>query len=184
MAIVALQDELQNMVPPLPTTDWAAAVDHVDNLKEFKNIVDQFASDTSKWRSKFKAQFSTGLQNMESEYAGIPKRKVVLELFPALDEILKNLDNSIIATGIPLHQEPKMEEKINEAISLIARNQARFMRKQFRRIEDIRVLQHNVYVDMKYGLLAFKSEYDPEVDIGDSFDDAESLGKFLRAETV
>lgn len=175
MGLAVFKEDFDNIMPVAPVVDITSALKAVETLKEFERVIDKFARETKTWRAQTKENFITGLGRLEVKLAELSTDERSEIVSPMIDDILQTLNSAIEAYATPFHEKPEMADKMLR----LSGGTGRYFRKQMNRVEDIRVLQYNTYIDLYYGLLAFRSENEIE-DKSPSFDNAEDLGNYLR----
>ncbi len=178
MALAALREEFQDVFQPPPVPDWATALKFVETLKDLERTTGEFDSALREWRAKTSANLTTGLAFIESKTAGLPADKVREFLLPMVDEALIAIDHLTVAYSQPFHENPKSAEAVRK-LGSFSGPAGRYIRKQLRRLEDLRVTQHNFAVDMYYTLLAFRTEVEGREGT-EVFTDGSAFGEFLR----
>jgi hypothetical protein len=98
-----------------------------------------------------------------------------------LSEAIKAVESGIEAFGNPMHSDPVMARKVDQLANLSV-SAGKFVRKLMRSIEKTRVAQRTALIDMHYGLLAVRSEFEKESGTVEKFDDPAKLGAFLRSQ--
>jgi hypothetical protein len=179
MGLAAASDEFSHIFTPPPSVDWAALVIG-DDLKNFERMIDRFENDQTVWRTETAAKMRTGLQKLSAAAADLP-RNSAKEIYAAgLAPAIEALNETIKSYSVPLHEQQPAVSGLVETLGSLAPGSSKFLRKQLRGIEQLRVVQHNACVDWYYGLLAFLSEFEDEAERGPSFSDPDELERFLR----
>jgi hypothetical protein len=173
MVAVAVAKDFANIFASPPSLDFAMLVVG-DDLKQLEKRVDQFEIEMITWRATLLSRLQPALDEIERM---LPAAS---DVGRAMSEAIKVVEDGIAAFGKPLHSDPAIAERIDQ-LSKISSSAGKFVRKLMRRVEKIRVVQHAFFVDMYYGLLAFRSELEKEPEAARSFDDPAKLGAFLRS---
>ncbi|WP_295845415.1 hypothetical protein [Tardiphaga sp.] len=170
----AVAETFANIFTTPPSLDFAMLVVG-DDLKQLEKRVDQFEIEMIRWRA-------TLLPKLEPAFEEIKRTLPVgREAEETVSDAIKVVEDGIAAFSEPLHSDPAVAERIHQLGSISA-NAGKFVRKLMRGIEKSRVAQHAFFIDMYYGLLAFKSELNKSPEERQNFDDAKKLGAFLRSQ--
>jgi len=157
--------------------DWATEFAVVDNLDDFRRKIDDFDRQIASWRAEAIANMQAGLGRIKEAVKGVPADQAWEVIAPSFAEALEAVGEALRTYSRPMHEIPEIAERVDFLSRLDAKS-GRFIRKQLRRVEDVRVIQYNALTDMYYGLLAFRSEFDDQE--GLSFNDGNALGEDLR----
>jgi hypothetical protein len=177
MSLAAISNEIAQIFAPPPSTDWASLIS--DDLKNFERMVDRFETEMTTWRANTTAKAREGLDKLRGLAAELPK-SVALEIFTKnLADAQAQLDEALKSYSVPLHENPDIARLLSTVTGL-APSSSKFLRKQFRRVERVRVANYNALVDWHYALLAFLSEFEPDGERGPAFSDADDFEKFVR----
>jgi hypothetical protein len=178
MSVAALKQESLHIFSPPPTTDWAA-IWVGDDVKAFEKNTDRFESEMLRWRTKTASDLRVAFEKMKVAARDVPSAVRIAAVHEAVEPTLKAVEEVIEAYSIPMHSTPEFSDRI-DLIGKLSASTGKSLRKLMRRIEKIRVAQHNFCVDMYYSLIAFQSEFDPEGNEGESFSEGAKASAFLR----
>lgn len=178
---LALRKEDFDFEPVAQSMDWQRAFKAVETVRDFVKVVDRFERDSLIWRAKMKSKLETGLEKIEKQAKGIDIADVRAELLPILDSAIEAVASAQSTYSEPFHSRPDAQELLTR-ISGVSGPVGKLIRKQFDRVEDIRIAQYNAIVDMYYTVLAYRAEHDLDAGEGESFDNAEDLETFLKAQ--
>jgi hypothetical protein len=183
MGLALRKEDFDQLVPPPPAMDWSAAFAAVQNLNDFRRLVDSFEAGTRTWLVGLNGHLQSGIAEIEARIAGVPEADVRKALLPLLDTAIGAIMESIEAHAVPFHEEGEAKDAFAR-LRRMPGPAAKFLRKQINRIEDIRIKRHNALVDIYYGLLAFRSEFEEDRGNRETFSDPKSLGDFLRKQVA
>jgi hypothetical protein len=171
---VALLHDISSVFTPPPSVDWAS-LPAGDGLKRVEKRIEKFETDATEWRALLVPKLNPLLEGI--------KAKVVDKLDESSSNALAGLSSSIEQTleilKTPMHHDPIVAAKIEE-LSKAAPSAGKFLRKLMRRAERTRVSLYEACVDMYYGILAFRSEFENCEEANQTFNDPAALGAFLR----
>lgn len=173
MTAPAVAEKFADIFMPPPSLDFAMLVVG-DDLKQLEKSVDQFEIEMIRWRAAL-------LVKQKQAFDEIKRVLLTPEVEAVVTDAIKVVEDAIAVFSKPMHGDPAIAERIVQ-LSSLSINAGKFVRKLVRRIEKIRVAQHAFFVDMYYGLLAFRSELDTSIEGSASFDDPAKLGAFLRSQ--
>jgi hypothetical protein len=179
MALPAFKETFEAIQEAPPRVDWEAALAFVQDLDDFQKAVTAIERSMAEWRARMHERLSTGLAKLEKLAAPLPNELVNDELLPFMDPTLEALHEGIKTYSVPFHEQwpPLVAARISE----LGGAPGKFLRKQIKRAEDVRVKQYNAYVDFYYTLLAFNDKYAlHEPASADAFDNGTDLAAFLR----
>ena len=149
-----------------------------NSAKDLERLIDRANADMRVWRGNVSARLTTGLTSIEEAVADLPPEEARAFLLPMIDELFAALADFMAAYATPLHDRPESAQ-LMQRLGQIPGPAGRYLRKQIRRIEVLRVEQYNAAVDMYYALLAFRTEIEGQ-EKAEEFTDARALGDFLR----
>jgi hypothetical protein len=178
---LALRKEDFDFEPVAPSVDWQREFKAVESVKDFVKVVDKVERDSLIWRAQMKNKFETGLGKIRKSAVDVPAADVRNELIPMLHSAVGALESAKKTFSVPFHDQVDAQSSLRK-ISSVSGAAGRLIRKQFDRIENIRVAQYNACVDLYYIILAFQSEYEEGAGEGRSFESAEDLEAFLMSQ--
>jgi hypothetical protein len=150
-----------------------------DDLKDIEKGIDRFEDQMTRWRINTAMKMRDGFEALGKAAACVDRATARETFSKDFAAALAALDEAIESFSHPMHEREDFKAKMTQ-ISDLAPGAAKFIRKQLRRVEQIRVTCYNALVDWHYGLLAFISEFEPEEDRGPEFSDPGELEAFLR----
>lgn len=180
---LALKKEDFDLVPEAPSLEFGRAMQQVETVNDFPKLVDEYQRGSLIWRTKLRTQFIEGLKKIEEKIAGADHAAVREHIFPELHRVFNALERAMKKFETPFHAREEVPERLK---TIQAKNPkvARFLRKQIDRIEDIRVAQYNVCVELSFALLAFQAQYEDGQGEGETFTDPDDLVAFLKSQVA
>lgn len=179
MGLAAVRTEFAEIFTPPPSVDLASAVVG-DDLKSFEHMVDEFEAEQTAWRVSTALKYRATLENGHNVARSVGREEMWKFCQDSIVPLLSTFDEALEKISIPLHELPETIDKLR-TIQSMSVSAARFLRKQLRRVERIRVLSYNAIVEWEYGLRAFISEFEPEEERGPTFSDPAELESFIRS---
>lgn len=180
MGLPALKDTFESVAIMPHSFKLGDVLGALDDVKAFERSVTKAAAALRVWKAQSMGSMRTALDRLKKEMVSMPLEDAASFLLPHIDLALDALDRQIADNSTPVRDRPEVANAV-ASFGSDAGPAGRFLRKQINRIEDLRVEQLNVLVDMTYGLMAFRSELRPDDGPAGAFDDADDLGAFLRS---
>ena len=181
MAIPALKTDDLTILPP--SFDLAQAMSAVRTLKDFERTISTGEIELRKWRLDTQKKLREGSAKLEQILSGQPKELVAPIVTDAIDKVLVPLDELLGTYSEEFFNRPEVAAQL-KIIASSSGPAGRFLRKQVQRVEEMRIANYNAIVDMRLALVALKSEFDPDGERVATFEDAPSLGSYLRSLTA
>jgi hypothetical protein len=178
MGLAATNGDFAHMFTPPPAFDWGSVI--AEDLKDFERMVDRFEAEQAKWRTETAMKVRKGLEDLKAKAVDVPRADAYAMLEADLAEALSAIDDTIKSFAVPMLENPQLIDRL-ASISKTSPSAGRFLRKQLRRAERVRVQSHNALVDFYYSILAFFSEFEPDEEQGPTFSDPAELTNFIRS---
>ena len=171
MALPALKSAVEELTILPPTFRLSEAFRLVENMQDLEHVVAEGDANISRWRAETRASARRNFEKVRVASAGLPKAVAAQVLLPMVDQLAGTAGRLSEEFETPFDQTEKFQPLMLK-LGRLGGPAARYMRRQIKRIDDIREKLRSTYEDIYFEALAFRAEFDP---------DAEPTGEVLSS---
>lgn len=159
MGMPALQRAIEDVTILPPSFQFGEAMKFVRTVQDLEKMLDEAETTILQWRTNATRQIREGLRNIEVASEDLPMAVKAPSILGLMDHVLASARATLPSYSEKFADRPDVVEMMPK-IEAKSSDAATFMRKKFKRIDEIMQKQHDETLSLIAVLREFRSRYE------------------------